>query len=750
MKAWSSGILAAVLLTATGTQAQEMPNRLATAVQNELQMRDAVTYGLFEPSVQRDPLIDKEINNVVYLKLNKTVLKTLAATNTPLIRLSLPGQDGKAIDFTLNSYSILDNSFRAYERGSDGQKKEVSVATGSFYRGIVDGENRSLAAFTFTGEDVAAVISTPGGGNYNLVLDYVNPGANRDNYLLFREADIKTQNNFRCGVTEAMEQVKRDKVAAKGNFANCAKLRVSMNADYLTYQKRGNSVASATTYLLTLFNVISTLYSNEDINAVVSETVVNSAPDGYTFGSSTEVLVHFGELVHSSFNGDIAHLVTAYQQGGFPPLGGVAWLGTLCMTPTLFTDPVEGDAWVGPFGIADNYILSNIPQLPVYSWDVEASAHEMGHNIGSPHTHSCSWPGGPIDNCYPVDDGPCAPGPNPAASGGTVMSYCHLTSWGINLALGFGPLPGDLLRESMTTNPCTSTAAPGKTLATAGKVSIANRQCNDGQWTYYYYDNNTAVDTDDEMILMIQTNGQNIGNVDQAGFQIKMTTESAYGSNTGRAVTAPYAASGWKEANRTWNVTLSSQPTAAVVVRFPFMDQDVLDIKGSIPALAQASQLSAVAFKTQAAATNPATAAANAVNIYTNGNVADATHWRLDALGNYKYAEFSSNYGVFGGSLGFKAGGTSSIGGIAAGEQELMIYPNPTNGELNIAIPGTARSSRHEVTVYDHLGRVVLGNISVTLLQGAIRLNVSQLAEGVYTIRYTNDDASFNGRFVKK
>lgn len=748
-KVWTSGMLAAVLLSASGVDAQQAPNKLAMAVQNSQQSYKATSYALFEAGTQHDELIDAEIDKVIYLKLNRSVLKALVATNDPLIRLTLPLEQGLTASFNLNSFDIRDNGFQTYERTVDGQKKAVNITTGVFYRGIIDDQLRSLAAFTFTGDEVAAVISTPDGGNYNLVLDYVNPGPDRDNYILFKESNIRTKNTFRCGVTEAMENVKKDKLtAAKGTYTNCAKLRVSMNADYLTYQKKGNSVTGATNYLLALFNVISVLYSNEDINAVVSETVVNSAPDGYTFGSSDEVLGHFGQLVHGSFNGDIAHLVTAYSQGGHPPLGGVAWLGTLCMPPSQ--QPTDmGMAWVGPFGIADNYILNSIPQLPVFSWDVEASTHEMGHTIGSPHTHSCTWPGGPIDNCVAVDDGPCAPGPNPAASGGTIMSYCHLTSWGINFALGFGPLPGALLRDNMANNPCTTTAQPGKTVATASKVSIANRQCIDNGWTYYYNDNNTALEADDEMILMIKTNGQNIGNVDQPAFKVQMTTEAAYGSNAGRTVTAPYAATGWKEANRSWKVTPVTQPATAVTIRFPFMNQDVQDIKGSIPELIQASQLSVVAFNNLNAANNPGTAATSAVNYYTNSTTADATHWRLGTMGNYQYAEFTSGYGIFGGSVGFKKG-TVGINGPSMENHELKIYPNPTRDQLTIDIPGQSRSSLQEIVVYDHLGRVVLRKTNVAAAQGSILLNVAQLANGVYTVRYTNDDASFNGRFVKQ
>jgi hypothetical protein len=78
--------------------------------------------------------------------------------------------------------------------------------------------------------------------------------------------------------------------------------------------------------------------------------------------------------------------------------------------------------------------------------------HELGHNMGSPHTQSCSWPGGAIDNCYTTEGG-CALGPAPT-NGGTIMSYCHLTGYGINLANGFGPLPGQKIRNFVRNNSC--------------------------------------------------------------------------------------------------------------------------------------------------------------------------------------------------------------------------------------------------------------------------------------------------------
>jgi hypothetical protein len=729
-------------------QAQS-PNALASAVQQSLSTQEATNYDLFTLSSQRDISVDGEINNVIYLKLNKVALSALKNAASPLISFSLPLRDDGNHAFTLYSYNILDEGFKIYERGSDGKKKVASIETGVFYRGILMNQPNSLAAFTFNNNDIAAVFSTPEDGNYNLVLNYANPGINKDNYLLFREADIKDTRRATCGVTDAMNKFNHDadNSAAKGTFSGCRKLRVSMQADHEMFLVKNSNMTSCVNYLTSLFNVISTLYNNEGINAVMSETVVNSAPDGYTYGGSPEVLEKFGEETQSNFTGDIAHLVSGYNEDGWPPLGGLAWLDVLCQTP-VFNQGV----WYGPYSMSDNFIFNTIPQVPVYSWDVQASSHEIGHNIGSPHTQSCTWPGGAIDNCVAVEDGNCNPGPNPAASGGTIMSYCHLTSYGINFALGFGPLPGDRIRSRIATKPCLTSFQPIKTLVTANKVRIANRQCFDGQWTYFYYDNNTATETDDELLLMIKANGQSIGNIDAAGMEVKMTTTQEYATNIGRTVTAPYAQNSWKEVNRTWNVTLATgvaQPTAPVSIRFPFTNQDFLDIKGSIPALNQSNQMTVIAFNNQNAANNPSSAPATAVKYYSNATTADDTHWKQGSESNYNYAEFVSNYGIFGGSLGVRASGLG-IDDKYDQDQSLEVYPNPATNQLNITIPGTVKASKNDLTVFDHLGRMILKKENIRLTGGSIQLNIEALASGVYSIRYSNDGSSFNARFVKK
>jgi hypothetical protein len=103
---------------------------------------------------------------------------------------------------------------------------------------------------------------------------------------------------------------------------------------------------------------------------------------------------------------------------GKPVLGGVSYVNVLCQS-----DFYQGGHWGGGYGVTQIY--GNYPASP---WDLLGTAHELGHNFGSPHTH-CFNP--PIDMCYGSEAG-CYSGPtvNPGPLGGTIMSYCHLLSGG--------------------------------------------------------------------------------------------------------------------------------------------------------------------------------------------------------------------------------------------------------------------------------------------------------------------------------
>ncbi|RIV25195.1 T9SS C-terminal target domain-containing protein [Fibrisoma montanum] len=87
--------------------------------------------------------------------------------------------------------------------------------------------------------------------------------------------------------------------------------------------------------------------------------------------------------------------------------------------------------------------------------DLNTIAHEFGHTFGSPHTHNCSWPGGPIDFCSTVEatnTGDCYTGSLQTIPG-TIMSYC-------GSLLTFHPLCQTLMTDHAVRNFAKVTSAP--------------------------------------------------------------------------------------------------------------------------------------------------------------------------------------------------------------------------------------------------------------------------------------------------
>ncbi len=363
----------------------------------------------------------------VSLKLDKNIYKELINKRSETLVIEIPYLDGETITLYLERYEMVTSNFKV----EDSNKGEIDYEPGLFYRGV--DEFGGMAAMSFFKDDIMGLVSLVNHGGVLNIGRMENAKAS-DEFVMFNDQNLPPQ-PFECGAEKLPNYHERAQKAMEGLEENPQRMMDCINmyleGSYSLYQNKG-SVEAATDYLLGMWNPVATIFSNEGVTTNVSDIMIHSSPDGYS-GSDGDFLDDFGNNVQSTMTADLGHL--CYLNG---PGGGLAWVDVLCSSTFYRT--------------AYSNIGSNYSNFPSYSWTVNVVTHEVGHNIGSPHTQSCSWAGGAIDGCV-ASEGSCADGPVPTC--GTIMSYCHAAPpFCIDFNQGFGPLPGDLILNKTNSANC--------------------------------------------------------------------------------------------------------------------------------------------------------------------------------------------------------------------------------------------------------------------------------------------------------
>jgi len=242
-----------------------------------------------------------------------------------------------------------------------------------------------------------------------------------------------------------------------------------------------DSVTATADYVLDLLAYISVLY-DADVEATILVGTIylhTTAADPWVETTSACALFEFGRYWNN--NHDSVSRTAAVMLAGRGSNSGVAWRGVLCY-PEFTYD--HGGACPGLTPASSNYgggyayvgSLDGVFDInnPLVIWDLVATAHEIGHNFDSKHSHCYKGVVGvdQIDRCYTLEktdlvgnpddclgvgsaayweNSLCACGttsyPGTGATtggssgnaGGTIMSYCHTLAGGFtNVALTFG------------------------------------------------------------------------------------------------------------------------------------------------------------------------------------------------------------------------------------------------------------------------------------------------------------------------
>ena len=392
-----------------------------------------------QASIEKDILLKKDVRQYQLLNIDVNILKEIANAKPQYLEINIPINGVWETMQLIPSKGINEQTIFSENKGKG--KETVGYKLGAYYQGVIKGKANTFVAISFFDNDVIGVAANDD-GNY-VIGRSDKHDFTRSEYIVFNDHHLLVSNLNNCGVEDnnlPAYNAEASPVSTSLMSTNCVKLYIE--CEYQFYLDNGSNVTTATNFATGIFNLVQAMYVNDSINTGLSQLVIWTVTDPYASATNTNIALNlFGAEMASGFNGDLAHLFVNRGIGG-----GLAWVDQLCFSSQYAT--------------AVSASLDNTyTPLPTYSWNANVVTHEMGHNIGSNHTHSCVWNGNNtrIDNCgghagYP--SGSCADvNPDPPG-GGTQMSYCHLVGVGINMNLGFGTQPGNLIRNYVSIASC--------------------------------------------------------------------------------------------------------------------------------------------------------------------------------------------------------------------------------------------------------------------------------------------------------
>ncbi len=198
-----------------------------------------------------------------------------------------------------------------------------------------------------------------------------------------------------------------------------AVLAIDTDTEYLL--SFSNNTTATTNYIATLVANINVMYERDlNLRLVIGTTFLRTGSDPWTVTGSPASGSHLRQFrdywntnyPKAAYPRSFAALFSGKSPGGY--ISGVAYVASsVC-------------------GGTSDYSFNEISAHGNWVWgDTLIVGHEIGHNMGSPHTHC--YPDPAPDRCYALEG--CYSGPTscPAAQTingmtnvtGTIMSYCH-------------------------------------------------------------------------------------------------------------------------------------------------------------------------------------------------------------------------------------------------------------------------------------------------------------------------------------
>ncbi len=350
------------------------------------------------------PFAVKKIDNqqnVLFVEINHSNIIDLISG--PAERdMALPLNAGQTAVLNLKRFDVFTPETKFY-LGRAGGDIEVAPPQFAAYRGTIDGQPNTHAFLAVGGDgSVNGRLVLSDGETYYITTPPGIPAGTGDRTILIHNR--ATAIDLPPGVEFCHYEPYPDtnQVKSKGMAAKLSRgyrlAGMAIDGDKFYYDIFGN-VGMAQAYALAVMAEVSDIYMRDVNTKIIIRYMRIWDQGGEPFNAAS--LGGFRNYWINTQDPSPYNYIYMFSGNRDLSYGGVSYVGGTC----------SGEGTYGIIGYMNGSFPNPFGAPNLGNWDVECTAHEMGHASGSYHTWDY-YP--PIDQCY-----------SGVPMRGTIMSYCH-------------------------------------------------------------------------------------------------------------------------------------------------------------------------------------------------------------------------------------------------------------------------------------------------------------------------------------